>query len=80
MNSGNRGGNTRGHGGFVCTACAQGNVRFCVHCLLCGSDSHRANMCDNNNNGGGNVNAGGGTGNNGANIGNNSNAGRAENG
>ena len=37
-----------------CQACVQGNVRFCVHCLLCGSDDHRFNACPRRNNGGNN--------------------------
>ena len=70
-NGGSRGGNARGRGGFggsrrnrnKCDGCVQGNIRFCVHCLKCGADDHRANACprsnDPANNGGGNGQVGG---------------------
>ena len=69
---GNRGGSARGRGGSggsrrnksKCETCLQGNIGFCVHCLRCGADDHKANICplkngDASMNGGGNGQGGG---------------------
>ena len=80
--NGGNGGSSRGRGGNggsrrhrnKCDACQQGNVRFCVHCLRCGSDNHRANACPGNSGGNGNGN-GGGNGNGNAGGNGNGNAG-----